>query len=165
MSKTIENLEAAFAGESQASRKYHFFAIAAEQEGFPQVARLFRAASLAESIHAGNHLRAMDKIGKTSDNLKAAIEGENYEITTMYPEFIAEAESADEKKAVRTFKWAFEVEKGHEELYKQALATLGADGKDVAIYVCPVCGNTHIGVMTENCPICNTPGAKFIKVD
>ena len=165
MGKTKEHLEDAFSGESQASRKYHHFAIAAEQEGYPQVAKLFRAAALAETIHAGNHLKALEKIGKTSENLKSAIEGENYEVNVMYPEFIAEAESNDEKKALRSFKWAYEVEKGHEELYKKALETLGVDTTELVFYVCPVCGYTHIGLMTDPCPVCGTLPAKFIKVD
>jgi len=110
MSKTNENLKDAFAGESQASRKYHHFAAVAEKEGHTQHAKLFRAAALAETIHAGNHLKAMGGINSTKENLQAAIEGENYEVVSMYPEFIQDSEAEGEKQATRTFKYAWEVE-------------------------------------------------------
>jgi len=165
MSKTQENLAEAFAGESQASRKYHHFAIAAEQEGFAQIARLFRAAALAETIHAGNHLKALGGISSTKENLQKAIEGEHYEVNTMYPAFHQDSEAEGDKKASRAFKYAWEVEKEHEELYKQALATLEQSAEMAEYYVCPVCGHTHAGKPTTNCPVCGTLATKFIRVD
>jgi rubrerythrin len=165
MTKTQDNLHAAFAGESQASRKYYTFAKRADEEGFPQVARLFRAAAAAETIHAANHLRTVGDVKSTAENLKAAIAGENYEHTQMYPEFIAEAESAGDKKAVTTFKWAMDVEKVHETLYTQMLECLGQPQQAVEIYVCPICGYTHIGPAPERCPVCGTPGSKFELID
>jgi rubrerythrin len=165
MSKSGEDLKAAFAGESQANRRYLAFAKQAEKDGNPMVARLFRAVAAAETIHAHNHLRAMGGIGTTEENLKAAIAGENYEVVTMYPEFIADAEKDDNKKAGTSFKWAWEVEKSHEQFFKQALAQLGAAAGELEIWVCPVCGNTCIGKPPEKCPVCNTPGARFEKID
>jgi len=168
MSKTIDNLKAAFAGESQANRKYLAFAKKAEEEGFPGIARLFRAAAAAETVHALNHLKAMDGVQSTGDNLKAAITGENYEVEKMYPPMVSEAEANAEtdKRALRSFKWALEVEKVHEALYRKA-AELFGKGKDapmVEYYVCPVCGFTHEGPMEGPCPVCNTPAAKFDKI-
>jgi rubrerythrin len=163
MSKTNENLKEAFAGESQASRKYHHFAAVAEKEGHTQVAKLFRAAALAETIHAGNHLKAMGGINSTKENLQAAIEGENYEVVSMYPEFIQNSEAEGEKQATRTFKYAWEVEKEHEILYKQALETLGSKQEEVDYYICPICGHTHVGKPTAACPVCGYPAEKFIK--
>lgn len=165
MSKTNENLQAAFAGESQANRKYLAFARQAEKEGFPKIAKLFRAAAAAETVHAHNHLRTMGGIGDTGENLKAAIEGENYEVVSMYPDFIAAAEEENEKKALTSFRWAWEVEKEHEGLFREALASLGSDWKEVEIWVCPVCGHTHIGPPPDKCPVCNTPGDRFEIVD
>ena len=114
MSKTVEDLKAAFAGESQANRKYLAFAKKADADGLPQEAKLFRAAAAAETVHAHSHLRALDGVGTTNDNLKAAIEGENYEWVTMYPEFIKDAEAESMKRALSSFKWAFEGEKTQE---------------------------------------------------
>jgi rubrerythrin len=165
MAKTEKNLQAAFAGESQANRRYLAFAKQAEKDGYPMVAKLFRAVAAAETVHAHSHLRAMGGIGTTEENLKAAVAGENYEITTMYPDFIAAAEKEEEKKASTSFKWAWEVEKGHEQLFKQALAQLGSTAGEIEIWVCPVCGNTCIGKPPEKCPVCNTPGARFEKID
>lgn len=164
MSKSGEDLQAAFAGESQANRRYLAFAMQAEKDGKPMIARLFRAVAAAETIHAHNHLRAMGGIGTTEENLKTAIGGENYEVVTMYPEFIADAEKDDNKKAGTSFKWAWEVEKGHEQLFKQALAQLGSAAGELEIWVCPVCGNTHIGTPPEKCPVCGTPGKRFEKI-
>lgn len=164
MSKSGEDLQAAFAGESQANRRYLAFAMQAEKDGKPMIARLFRAVAAAETIHAHNHLRAMGGIGTTEENLKTAIGGENYEVVTMYPEFIADAEKDDNKKAGTSFKWAWEVEKGHEQLFKQALAQLGSAASELEIWVCPVCGNTHIGTPPEKCPVCGTPGKRFEKI-
>ncbi len=163
MSKTSMNLKEAFAGESQASRKYHHFAAAAEKEGYAQVAKLFRAAALAETIHAGNHLKALGEIKSTKENLQAAIEGENYEVVSMYPAFIHDSESEGEKQATRAFKYAWEVEKEHEALYREALEAFGSDQGEVDYYICPICGHTHVGKPTTACPVCGYPAEKFIK--
>jgi rubrerythrin len=166
MSKTTENLMAAFAGESQANRKYTAFAEQAEKEGQPQIAKLFRAAAMAETVHALNHFRALGEVKTTRENLEAAIGGENYEVVTMYPEFIAEAEKEGvSKKTLNSLKWAFEVEKVHENLYRQALANIEKGVAAVDYYVCPVCGYTSEGPMSEPCPVCGTPAAKFMKMD
>ena len=164
MAKTFEDLKAAFAGESQANRKYTAFAKKADEEGFPQVARLFRAAAHAETVHALNHFRAMGEVKTTTDNLKAAIAGENYEVTSMYPEFISDAEAEGNKKALTTFRWAFEVEKVHELLYRKALEGLGQPGETFDYYVCPVCGYTHERGAPDKCPVCGTPGSRFEKI-
>jgi rubrerythrin len=166
MSKTTDDLKAAFAGESQASRKYLSFAKKADDEGFPQIARLFRAASLAETIHAHNHLKALDGIQTTAENLQTAIAGENYEVTSMYPDFIKDAEEEGAKKALRSFQWAMDVEKVHEELYRKTLAALEAQEAqaETDYYVCPLCGYTHEGPLEGRCPVCNTPGEKFERV-
>src|SRR5512140_1282335 len=129
MSKSIDHLQTAFAGESQANRKYLAFAKKAETEGFPQIARLFRAAAAAETVHATNHLRAMEGVGSTAENLQAAIGGENYEVVTMYPPMLEQAIAEGNKRAEKSFKNAFEVEKVHEELYRKA-ADAYAGGKD-----------------------------------
>ncbi len=167
MSKSIDNLQAAFAGKSQANRKYLAFARKADADGFPQIAKLFRAAAHAETVHALNHLRAFDGVQSTAENLQAAIGGENYEVVSMYPPMLAEAESEGDKRAARSFKYALEVEKVHEAFYRQAAETLG-QGKDLPegdYYVCPVCGYTHIGRMTDRCPVCNTLPEKFELID
>lgn len=164
MSKTLDNLKAAFAGESQANRKYLAFARKADEEGYPQVARLFRAAAEAETVHALNHLKAMQGIKSTRENLEAAINGENFEVVSMYPPYIEQAEQEGEKKAVTSFRWAWEVEKEHEELYRQALETLGSAGEEYDYYVCPFCGHTHPRSAPEKCPVCGAPGSKFIRV-
>lgn len=161
---TIDNLKAAFAGESQANRKYTAFARKADEEGYPQVARLFRAVAYAETVHALNHLRVLGDVKTTAENLQAAMAGENYEHTIMYPEFIAEAEKAGNKAALRTFNHANEVEKVHEELYKQAADTLGTDGDTYEFYVCPVCGYTHARSAPDKCPVCGLLGSKFEKI-
>ncbi len=165
MSKTTEDLKAAFAGESQANRKYLAYAEQAEKEGYSQVAKLFRAVAHAETIHAHNHLRILGGIGSTSENLQAAMAGENYEVISMYPEFVADAEAEGEKRALTSFKWAWEVEKVHEGLFAAALQALGEEAKDLEVYVCPVCGHTHIGPPPERCPVCNTPGERYKKID
>ena len=165
MTKTIEHLKEAFAGESQANRRHLAFAKQAEKDGHPQIAKLFRAVAAAETVHAHNHLRILGGIGTTEDNLKAAIGGENYEIAHMYPEFVADAEAEGEKKAMRSFKWAWEVEKEHEELFKAALSNLGAAAEELDIWVCPVCGSTHVGVRPDTCPVCGTPGERFERID
>ena len=166
MSKTIDDLKAAFAGESQASRKYLSFAKKADEEGFPQVARLFRAASHAETIHAHNHLKALEAIQSTAENLQTAIDGESYEVTAMYPDFIRDAEEEGAKKALRSFNWAKEVEMVHEGLYRQALAALEAHEAlaETDYYVCPFCGYTHAGPLEGKCPVCGAPGEKFERI-
>ena len=166
MSKTTNNLKEAFAGESQANRKYTYFAQKAEEEGHRQVAKLFRAAAVAEATHAKNHLKALEGLGSTADNLKAAIEGERYEVTSMYPDFIKDAETESVKRALTSFRWAFEVEKIHEQLYRQALAAIQAQENlgETDYYVCPVCGYTHEGPLNDKCPVCGTPGEKFERI-
>ena len=165
MSKTTEDLKAAFAGESQANRRYLAYAKQAEAEGYPQVAKLFRAVAAAETIHAHSHFRILGEIKSTAENLQAAMAGENYEVTNMYPEFMADAEAEGEKRALTSFRWAWEVEKVHEGLFADALEALGAEAEDLEIYVCPVCGHTHIGVPPDRCPVCNTPGKRYEKID
>ncbi len=164
MSKTQENLMAAFAGESQANRKYLAYAKQADKEGLPQTAKLFRAAAEAETIHAHAHLRNAGKVGNTLDNLKDAISGETYEFTKMYPEMIKDAE-AEGKNAVKTyFDYVNAVEEVHANLYKKALA---ADGKAEAVdyYICSVCGYTHEGPFSGKCPVCKADAKAFYKVD
>ena len=166
MSKSVDNLKAAFAGESQANRRYLAFAKKADEAGFPQIAKLFRAAAAAETIHAHNHLRAMDGIKDTAENLEVAIAGENYEVVTMYPTMLAEAQTEGDKRAAQSFNYALQTEKIHETLYRKA-AELFGKGKDMPeteYYVCPVCGFTHEGMMEGRCPVCNTPGEKFEKI-
>ena len=164
MSKTIDNLKAAFAGESQANRKYLAFAKKADEEGHKQVAKLFRAAAHAETVHALNHFKAAGEIKSTAENLQAAIGGENYEVVSMYPPMLAEAETAGEKVAARSFRWALEVEKIHEALYRKAAELLGKQMPETDYYVCPVCGFTHEGPFEGRCPVCNTPGEKFERI-
>lgn len=165
MSKTLENLQAAFAGESQANRKYLAFAKKAEQEGYPQVAKLFRAAAAAETVHAHAHLRVMDGVKSTADNLKAAIEGETYEFKSMYPEFIKVAEEEGNSKAIKSFKNAMAVEMEHEKFYSEALAALGnAETETYDYYICPVCGHTHARSAPDKCPICGASGSTFERV-
>ncbi len=164
MSKSLENLMAAFAGESQAFQKYSAFAVQADKEGFAQVAKLFRAAAAAEKVHAGNHLRAAGKILTTKDNLQEAIDGETYEFEQMYPPMIADAQAEGNKAAERTFTMANEVEKTHARLYKEALDNLG-NNQAADIYVCPVCGETVVGSLPDNCPVCKAAGKMFVKID
>lgn len=167
MTKTLDNLQAAFAGESQANRKYTAFAQKADAEGYPQIARLFRAAAHAETVHALAHFRAMEGVGNTLANLQAAIQGEHYEVVEMYPPFIKDAESEGERRALRSFSYAWEVEKTHEDLYREALLLLEEGKKEedeYDYYVCPVCGHTHKRNAPEVCPVCGAPGSRFEKV-
>ena len=167
MTKSEENLMTAFAGESQANRKYLAFAKKAEQDGFPNVAHLFRAAAAAETVHAHNHLRVAGGIKSTVENLKGAIGGEFYEFTKMYPEFIENANSENNSDAVRTFHYANEVEKIHHKLYESALESVEA-GKDIEekeIYICSVCGYTHEGDPPDTCPVCASAKKVFSKVE
>ena len=163
---TSENLQAAFAGESQANRKYLAFAKKAEADGFAQVAKLFRAAADAETVHAHAHLRVMGGINDTAANLEAAIEGEGHEFKSMYPEFLATAREEGNKPAEISFKNALAVEEIHHGLYSRALEAVKA-GKDLdtaEIHVCPVCGNTVVGGVPDKCEICGVPGSKFFEV-
>lgn len=167
MTKSEENLNAAFAGESQANRKYLAFAEKADKEGFPQVAKLFRAAAAAETVHAHSHLRVLGGIKSTKENIQAAVEGEHHEFTEMYPEFIEDAKAEDNKGAERTFNYANQVEKIHHKLYETALEAV-ENGKDLEkqdIYICPVCGYTHEGKPPEKCPVCGTLKKMFKKID
>jgi len=163
MGTTKENLEFAFAGESQASRKYTYFAEKAEQEGHKRVARLFRAAADAETVHARNHLKVMQGIRSTKENLEAAIGGENHEFTEMYPQFIQKANAEGEKKAVDSFDLANKVEKIHHTLYRDALSKLdkGDSGELKPFYVCQYCGNTVEGEAPDKCPVCGMPKKMF----
>jgi rubrerythrin len=167
MSNTQENLKAAFAGESQANRRYLFFADKAEKEGHTQIARLFRAAAEAETVHARNHLEAMDGIKSTRDNLGVAVEGEHHEFTEMYPGFIEQAKSEGNNKAQVSFDYANKVEKIHHGLYQKALESLeaGQQLKDEPYFVCQGCGNTVAGEAPERCPICGAPRKMFQRVE
>lgn len=167
MSKTKGNLESAFAGESQANRKYLFFAEKAEEEGHKQIARLFRAAADAETVHAHNHLKALQGIKATKDNLMAAIGGEHYEFTKMYPGFIEQADSESEKKARDSFALANKVEQIHHGLYQTTLSKLerGQAIDEKSLYVCQHCGNTVEGEAPEKCPICGAPKRMFKLID
>ena len=160
---TLENLQAAFAGESQANRTYLAFAARADAEGRPQIAKLFRAAAAAETVHAHAHLRVMGGVKDTKENLKAAIAGEAHEFKEMYPGFIREAEAEGNKAAVTTFRNANAVEKTHHDLYSKALdaLTAGNDLPSASIYVCDVCGHTHVGDAPDKCPVCGAMKAKF----
>jgi rubrerythrin len=161
---TNENLQAAFAGESQANRRYLAYAQQADKEGLPMIARLFRAVAAAETVHALNHLKALGAVGSTEENLKEGMAGENYEVVSMYPPFIETAESEGQRRAASSFRWAWEVEKEHEILFQQALAALGQEAGELEIWVCPVCGHTHIGSREERCPVCGTPGERFEQI-
>ncbi len=167
MGDTQKNLQDAFAGESQANRRYLFFAEKSEKEGHPQIARLFRAAAESETVHARNHLRAMDGIGSTKANLEEAVGGENYEFTKMYPGFIEQAKAENNEKAETTFDWANKVEKIHHGLYQKALEALeaGQKLKDEPYFVCQSCGYTVGGEAPEKCPICGAPRSKFRRVE
>jgi len=164
MTQTEKNLKEAFAGESQANRKYLAFAKQAEKEGHPQVAKLFRAAAEAETVHAHAHLRTLGEIKSTTDNLQAAIDGETHEFKSMYPDMIKTAEAEGNKAAYRSFVYANEVEKIHAGLYQKALDNLGSL-PEADYYVCPVCGYTCENEVPENCPVCSAKGKAFFKVD
>lgn len=163
--KTNENYAEAFAGESQANRKYNFFAEQAEKEGYTYAARLFRATAEAETIHARLHLKGKGGIGTTADNLKEAVSGETYETKDMYPPMIATAGEEGNEEAVRNFTAAKEAEAVHAKLYAEALANLGKEPEDEAYYLCPVCGYIYKGTSapTEDCPICHAKASVFKK--
>jgi rubrerythrin len=162
---TQANLEAAFAGESQAHTKYHIFAERAEREGFPNVARLFRAISYAELVHAAGHFKVLGELDKTEENLASAIAGETYEVKEMYPAFIAVAEVQDEKSAVRSNTWALEAEKVHAGMYEMARQAVlaGQDAEVGDVHICEVCGWTVEGEAPDRCPLCGARRERFRK--
>ena len=159
---TTQNLVEAFAGESQANQKYRAFAKKAEQEGLPNVARLFRTAAEAERVHAEGHLKAMSGIGSTAENLRSAIDGETYEFTTMYPPML-ETAAAEGHRAKVMFGYAMKAEAVHAEIYRLALEAVerGEDLAQTEFYVCPICGHVEMGAPPERCPICGTAAAKY----
>lgn len=159
-----KNLQEAFAGESQANRKYLAFAKQADKEGLPQVARLFRAAAEAETVHAHNHLRALGGIKSTRENLQEAIGGETHEFTKMYPPMVAAAEKEGATEALRSFTWANTVEQTHAALYEKALAALGQAGEEFDYYVCPVCGHTVEKGAPDRCEVCGAAGSVFLHI-
>ncbi|MGR3303448.1 MAG: rubrerythrin family protein [Candidatus Scalindua sp.] len=162
---TMDNLKDAFSGESQANRKYLAFAKKADEEGFGQAAKLFRAAAAAETVHAHNHLKVMDGINSTKENIQEAIEGETHEYTKMYPEMIMEAEKeGNSQAAVRSFDLANKVESIHASMYQKALDNLGNNGP-VDYYVCQVCGNTVENSAPDKCRVCGAAGSMFTKID
>ncbi|MFO7797143.1 MAG: rubrerythrin family protein [Promethearchaeati archaeon] len=167
MSKTEKDLMEAFSGESQANRKYLAFAEKAEKDGFPQIAKIFKAAAAAETVHAHNHLRALGGIQSTVENVKEAINGEHYEFTKMYPEFLEDAREENNKQAIRTFDYANQVEKVHHELYNKALeaAEKGEDLEEKDMYVCPICGYTVEGEAPDECPVCGAKKKVFKKIE
>ena len=165
--KSIEDLKSAFAGESQANLKYLAFAHKADKEGFPQIAKLFRAAAAAETVHALAHLRAMGGIKSTKENLEEAMNGEEFEFSEMYPEFIEHAKSEDNKAALVSLKNAMAVEQVHFSLYNEASKHM-AEGSDLAerkIFVCSVCGNTVLDKAPEKCPVCGVPAKMFDEIE
>jgi rubrerythrin len=165
MSTTTEDLKMAFAGESQANRKYLAFARKADKEQLPGIARLFRAAAEAETIHALGHLQNMNGVGTTMQNLEAAVAGENYEYIEMYPPMVEQAEK-ENHKAKTLLRYALQVERVHAGLFAKALAALGggADLDTAQIFLCPACGDIEIGQPPERCPICNAVGSKFERI-
>lgn len=165
MSKTEQSLKEAFAGESQANRKYLAFAAKADQEGFPQAARLFRAAAEAETVHAHSHLRVLGGIRSTRENLQEAIGGETHEYKSMYPGMIEAAKAEGNKQAERTFHFANEVEKIHAQLYQKLLDGLGKPQENFPYYICPVCGFTAEKAAPAICPVCGAKGEMFKKIE
>lgn len=167
MGNTDDNVRAAFAGESQANRKYIFFAEKAEAEGYQQVAKLFRAVADAETVHARNHLRVLGKIKSTEENLSGAINGEKYEFSTMYPSFIKKAEEEGNEKAKNSFDLANKVEKIHHILFQSVLSKIKARQvvEQKPIYVCQVCGYTVEGEAPERCPVCGAPIKMFKAIE
>ncbi len=163
MSKTMQDLQEAFAGESQANRKYLAFAQQADKEGYPAAAKLFRAAAEAETVHAHAHLRAMQGIKSTAENLKEAVAGEMHEFKSMYPDMIQNAKEEGNSKAERSFRFANEVEKVHAELYQKALDNLD-QLQEVDYFVCSVCGYTAESAAPDNCPVCGANAKAFFQV-
>lgn len=165
MPTTNENLKEAFAGESQANQKYLAFSKAADKEGFPNVAKLFRTTAMAELIHAEGHLKALDGIGSTAENLETAIGGETYEHTEMYPPMLDQA-VAEGHPAKRMFAFAVEAEKVHAVLYQKALEAV-RNGQDIAsseVWLCPICGHVELGGAPDKCPICGAKSTVYVQV-
>ena len=176
--QTLNNLNAAFQGESNAAHRYEAFAKKADADGYSQAARLFRAASRAESIHKENHKQAIlelggkvkdfkldeIKLGTTAENLQAAIKGESYERDTMYPQFLKQAKEDGAKEATRTLVYAQKAEAEHAKLYQEALDNLGQKG-DAPIYVCKVCGYTTTKLPDRNCPGCRESVSQYVRID
>jgi rubrerythrin len=164
MSKAVEGLKEAFAGESQANRKYLAFAKKADQEGFPMAARLFRAAAAAETVHAHAHLKVLGGVKSTKENIMEAIEGESHEFQNMYPQMIADAKAEGNAPAQRSFEFANAVEKIHAQLYQKMLDNLDKQTM-VDVYICPVCGMTVEGEPPEKCPVCGALKKFFERID
>jgi rubrerythrin len=164
MTKTEKNLKDAFAGESQANRKYLAYAKKADAEGYKRIGKLFRSAAEAETVHAHNHLKELDGIKSTQENLRDAISGETYEFQAMYPDMIKDAEAEGNKNALRSFKYANEVEKIHADLYKKALENI-ENKSDADYYVCSVCGNTVENEAPDQCPVCGAKKQAFRKIE
>ena len=166
MATTPDNLKEAFAGESQANQKYRAFAKKAEKDGFANIAKLFRTTAEAERIHAEGHLKALDMIASTAENLQAAIDGETYEFTEMYPPMV-ELAVADGHKAKTMFKFAVDAEAVHADIYTKALEAVkkGVDMDVKEFYLCPVCGYIEMGLPQGPCPVCSTKPEKFVKAD
>ena len=167
MPKTIENLKTAFAGESQANRKYLAFAKKAMQDGKMGLAKLFKAAAAGETVHALSHLNVLGDVKSSKENLQTAIFGETYEIDEMYPQFITEATDENEGRAKNSFDNAEKVEEIHQRLFKEAMVKIENDEdiEEIEYHICQVCGNPLIGVVPDVCPICGTPKEKFIKLE
>ncbi len=165
MPTTKENLDTAFSGESQAYQKYSAFAKKAQKDGFENIAKLFRTTAEAEKIHAEGHLKAMDKVGSTLENLEAAIGGETYEFENMYPPMYEQADK-EKHKAKKMFGYALEAEKVHAELYAKALQAVreGKDLDEVNIYLCPICGYIELGTPSQICPVCGVKGSTFVQI-
>ncbi len=167
MTKSEDDLKAAFAGESQANRRYLAFAKKADSDGFPNTAVLFRAAAAAETVHAHNHLRQLKGVKSTAENLKEAVAGEHYELSKMYPEFIEDAKSDSNKGAETSFNAALAAEKIHHKLYEEALNSVesGKDRGAKDIFVCSICGMTFEGTAPDKCPVCGASKDKINKID
>ena len=165
MASTEEHLNEAFSGESQANQKYRAWAEKAKKDGFPNIARLLRTTAEAERVHASGHLAALDRIGSTAENLKAAFDGETYEYTRMYPPMLEQAES-EGHKAKRMFRFAVQAEEVHARLYQLAIdaAEKGQDLTETEFYLCPFCGHIELGAPPEKCPICGAKAEKFVQV-
>lgn len=162
---TSENLKAAFAGESQAHMRYLIFSEKAEREGYPNIARLFKAISFAEQVHATNHYRELGGINASPQNLRIAIDGETWEVEEMYPAYLAVAQLQQEKGAQRSMGYALEAEKIHAAIYTEAqkATEMGQDLKIGPVYICSVCGHTVEGEAPERCPVCNAKREKYVK--
>ncbi len=165
MTKTEDFLMEAFSGESQANRKYTAFAAQADKEGFPQAAKLFRAAAEAEAVHSANHLRALKAIKSSKENLRESIAGETHEFKEMYPDMIAAARAEGARDAERSFNYANAVEEYHARLYHDMLESLETKKESYSYFVCPVCGMTVEKEAPEKCPVCGVKGAMFKMVE